>query len=1259
MGIESVKLQKTNINEPGTSLKWRQIVSAIEKKAPDEDTRKKAEALGIEWTRPSGDNRSAKYIIENDPMLRDLIDRKGGGKGRPDIDAMKDNLKKLVGDYEHDSDAAYRASQVLDHIEKFDSGGNRNSGKDVGNGRIDGITDSGEVRHGTEAGRLKDLGKYGFESLKGDLKKTSAEWGDPKAREQAARLGINWVHPQGDKRSAREIIDDSPLLKNLGNQNGVKDRLKERVGDFDRDADAAFRAVQVLEHIEKYNENGKSISGGDIGNGKIDGFTKGGEAKHGTEAGRLQDFGKYGFDNLKRELPRRPDPKHDEAARKEAEALGIKWERPKGDERSAKEIVDDNPLLKNLGNQGHVKDMLKERVDDFDRDADAAFRAAQVLRHIEKFDGNGNIQDGKNVGNNKIDGFTGGDEAKHGTEAGRLQDFGKQGFKNLKGNLDDAPAKKKDGSLHRGSPADKDTKSRGIADEDKMRKEAEALGIKWTVPNYDKRSASEIIDNSPLLKNLGNQSGVKDMLKDRVGDFENDRDAAYRAVQVLERIEKYDANGKMQSGDQVGNGKIDGFTKSGEAKHGTEAGRLQDFGKYGFSSLAGVGNSYNDYLKTNKNADDASKIIAKYGSILYENFDAIKGATGAKDSLTLKDIQKFKDENPKLMSDDLRKALDFWTKPGSFDILETSHNKLRNGSDGHLSKKDISDWLKNDAPKDAKEAMEFIVRAADGNAVAGVDVKKFDDEIFKNPGKYSAQEKAAVVRDLQKAYDLVGMGKQVGMWDKDHVKKKLSDRAGVGGDPAAVMAEIKQRIDILKKDPEVVKFLNETGEKTLKDFVGSDKDLKNALTGIYDKDIKSGAALDKSWKPGAGPTENLANFFQTGKMYQAALGLDNAKALQDAVKNSKHNGELQDFYEKKMVSGDRFKDLLKDHTPEEAISTFSLEVGLYNAALDPDFTGKHDKKLNENFTSIAKDGAFNGATAQDLQKAFGINGGKDLDEKKVREMIDEIGKTNPELLVNQDGTKAKPDQILTAFRGQWEALRQGTKGGGAYGLIDANNSAKRLFDKGIQHGVSGLLLAGITIAKGIGGSGHLTDRNKVDIAIGSFQTAAILAEGGVKNYRDFLKKAGFDPKTIGDPKSFNEFLQKNASRFEFGLRGVGGGLAGLALGAYNIFDGVKAIRNGDVATGAVNITTGSLGLLGASAVTVEGGMGALGYVVPRLIQGLGAGFGVAGGVLSLASTFILTAINESKASSLQNDYADLLGDYLKKYNIDGKPGDKA
>ncbi|EJN02102.1 type III effector HrpK domain-containing protein [Phyllobacterium sp. YR531] len=1405
MKPESVKLQNASTSPADTPLdisKWLTATSAIQKKSPDDSARKQAEALGIEWERPKGDNRSAKYIIENSPMLKDLIDHENGGKGRPDVGDMKEGLNKLVGDYENDSDAAFRADQVLEHIEKFDGDGKLISGKDVGNGKIDGITDSNQVKNGTEAGRLKDLGKYGFEHLKGDLVKSNTMWGDPKAREEAARLGIKWVAPEGDNRSAEDIINDNPLLKNLGNQSGVKDKLRDRVGDFEHDRDAAYRAVQVLEHIEKFDGDGKAQEGKNVGNDEINGFTNSGEAKHGTEAGRLQDFGKYGFENLKGELPEKLNPKDNKEARAEAEKLGIKWERPKGDERSAKEILDDNPVLKNMKNHGNAKDMLKERVGDFDRDADAAFRASQVLKHVEKFDGDGKLLDDNKVGNNQIDGYTSSDEAKHGTEAGRIQDFGKYGFKNLKGNLDEAAKKDdnpptssdpgKDGDAGKienedkarkeaealgiewkrpkdddrsaksiiddspmlkdlvdrdnggkGRPDIKDMKDDlkkrvgdyeknadaayrasqvlkhieqfdeegkvtkgkdvgnnkidGITDSDQVRhgteagrlkdfgkygfehlkgkfpdhskpgnddaarKEAEALGIKWELPDYDKRDAKTIIDDSNLLKGLGNQSGVKDRLRDRVGDFENDRNAAYRAVQVLDRIEKYDADGKLQTGDSVGNGKIDGFTNSGEAEHGTEAGRLQDFGKYGFSSLAGVGGTYDDYLKKNKDADDASKIIAKNGSILHENFDSIKKATGAEgDSLTLKDLQKFKADNPKFMSDDLKKSIDFWIQPGSFDILETSHDKLRNGSDGKVSKDDISDWMKNDAPKDAKGAIEFAVRAADGNAVSGIQIEKFDDEIFKNPEKYSAKEKAAVIHDLQKAYDLVGMGEQSGMWKEGHIIKKLKDRAGVGDDPKAIQAEIEQRIGTLKKDPDVTKFLNETGKNALSDFLNSDKALKKALTNNYDKDIKTGAELDKRWKTktddgkAIGPTENLASFFQTGKMYQAALGLDDTKALQGAVKNSKHNGELQEFYEKSMVSGDRFKELLKDHPIEQAMSTFSLEAALYNAALDPEFTGKHDKKLNENFTSIAEKGAYDSGSFDDLKKAFGVDGGKDLDDDKVKKIIEEIEKTNPELLVNADGTKAKPDQILGAFRGQWDILRNATGGGSLYDLVGPNSSAKQQFDKGIQHGVSGLLLAGITIAKGASSNGKLTDRQKVDIAIGSVQTAGILAEGGVKNYRDYMKTAGIDPKIIDDPKNFNEFLQKNAGKFEAGA-GLVGSLAGLALGAYSIFDGVKAIRNGDTAAGGVNIAAGSLGILGSAAGAVEGGMGVAGLVVPRLISGLGAGLGVAGGVLSLASIFIFAAINESKASSLQNDYGDLLGDYLEKYKIDGKP----
>ncbi|QZC97341.1 hypothetical protein K2E96_19595 [Pseudomonas sp. ERGC3:05] len=251
------------------------------------------------------------------------------------------------------------------------------------------------------------------------------------------RLGPDTKRPQGDFRTAQQIIDENPLLKNLGNQSGVKDKLRERVGDFEHDPDAAYRASRVLEHIEKLDENGKPTvkrsEFNEAGNGKIDGFTKGGDALHGTEAGRLQDFGKYGWDTLKGDLPVTP-PKTPPKGDTPSNHLPLPGEgRPMGDTRSAQQIIEDNPLLKNLGNQSGVKDKLRERVGDFEHDPDAAWRAAQVLNYVENYDETGKHIEGANVGNGSIDGFTKDGEARHGTEAGRLQDFGKYGYDNLKG----------------------------------------------------------------------------------------------------------------------------------------------------------------------------------------------------------------------------------------------------------------------------------------------------------------------------------------------------------------------------------------------------------------------------------------------------------------------------------------------------------------------------------------------------------------------------------------------------------------------------------------------------------------------------------------------------------------------------------------------------------------------------------------------------------------------------------------------------------
>ncbi|WP_230684396.1 hypothetical protein [Burkholderia cepacia] len=97
--------------------------------------------------------------------------------------------------------------------------------------------------------------------------------------------------PPGDNRTAQQIIDDNPLLKNLGNQSGVKDNLNKFVGgNMYNDPDQAFKAAALLTNIKSSaNRNGDARDASQVGNGKIDGFTKDGDARHGTEAGLLQD----------------------------------------------------------------------------------------------------------------------------------------------------------------------------------------------------------------------------------------------------------------------------------------------------------------------------------------------------------------------------------------------------------------------------------------------------------------------------------------------------------------------------------------------------------------------------------------------------------------------------------------------------------------------------------------------------------------------------------------------------------------------------------------------------------------------------------------------------------------------------------------------------------------------------------------------------------------------------------------------------------
>lgn len=113
--------------------------------------------------------------------------------------------------------------------------------------------------------------------------------------------------PMGDNRSAEQIIEDNPILKNLGHQRDINRHLAyARLGDWTANnpdpiarANAAFNAAWVLNYID----TSLSASGEDraqaSGNGDLEGITSSGDARHGTPAGMWKNFTEQGYSVLR------------------------------------------------------------------------------------------------------------------------------------------------------------------------------------------------------------------------------------------------------------------------------------------------------------------------------------------------------------------------------------------------------------------------------------------------------------------------------------------------------------------------------------------------------------------------------------------------------------------------------------------------------------------------------------------------------------------------------------------------------------------------------------------------------------------------------------------------------------------------------------------------------------------------------------------------------------------------------------------------
>ncbi|MEI2265751.1 hypothetical protein [Erwinia sp. CGal63] len=116
--------------------------------------------------------------------------------------------------------------------------------------------------------------------------------------------GTLFKNMDGDNRSADQIINDNPVLKNLGNQKDIKQsELKKQFGDWTaNNPDEKSRAL-AAKNMSYFLNNVKALDnreGGDRGkistNGKIEGLTKSGDARHGTEAAIVKDVAEQGLD---------------------------------------------------------------------------------------------------------------------------------------------------------------------------------------------------------------------------------------------------------------------------------------------------------------------------------------------------------------------------------------------------------------------------------------------------------------------------------------------------------------------------------------------------------------------------------------------------------------------------------------------------------------------------------------------------------------------------------------------------------------------------------------------------------------------------------------------------------------------------------------------------------------------------------------------------------------------------------------------------
>ena len=677
------------------------------------------------------------------------------------------------------------------------------------------------------------------------------------------------------------------------------------------------------------------------------------------------------------------------------------------------------------------------------------------------------------------------------------------------------------------------------------------------------------------------------------------------------------------------------------------------------------------YLEKNPDADPMAKDIVGNAGLVLNYWDQI---SGGKKEMTADDVAAYLEAHPEL-SQEVKDALALWSQPGIWAQLDTGGDHPALGkADGIVTRKNVETWISTSAPVNATQFTGMLNNAALQGAARKVDISGIGPDIFVNPNNYTHEQRTAVLVELLNARTAIESGIQSGMWGDAKSQVWVSANANVNPNSDKLLADLNDKIDTLTGSDGMQDHLRGTIDSALKSIVDADPGLKAAVQRHFEEKIASGAGfedlvnLKDSKGASIGLPAALGTFIGEAETMAAALGLD-APDMRAILSASGHLPEIEQYFRDRVVSGADLQDMIaRGIDPTLAFAAFGEEIAHFKQVLEPALFESLQGDLEVNFGKISYDALMGEVTFDDLKVAYG-NADGTLDEAKMREILTQLAETNPELFAGPNGTFTV-DQILSGVRAVWDDVRQGAKVADAFAKLDflvkPDNSVQKGYAAGAFHLFSGLMMAGVTIARGANiAGGTPSTQNIVSIVTGATITSGVLLEGGAKAYNDWLVNVAENLKSTGKMTEA-KFAEWKTTRTTWSGRvevagKLLGGPSGMVAGVFGIISGTSELKKGNTAMGAINLTGGSLAILAGGATTAEALLTILGAPA-RVIASAAALAGIAGGAAAVFGIGWLVGVQiwqEVKTENALSKFAGTIDDYLDQWGIDGGPTQEA